>query len=261
MTKTLYTLALLTLAAVSTKAQPTTAMDFNRPDCNGVQHHLFSTLDSNNVVIMEFFMLNCNSCIVAGNKMKPMINSLQAAYPGHVSLYNIGFDDTYTCTEVVDWVTTNNFDAFPMDSGGAMLAYYGGFGMPTIVIAGGVNHDVLYTGIGFSTTDTAMMGSAVRNYFLANPLGVNAVTKAVSANVYPNPTNDELNVTFSLSQPADIDIDLVDVTGRVVKNVFNGKADYDFTHRFSTASLTAGMYFLRTTANGMSSQTKINLLR
>jgi hypothetical protein len=261
MKRTLYSLLILFSAAGTSFGQQTTAMDFNRADCNGVQHHLFSTLDSNKVVIMEFFMLNCTPCITAGNKMKPMINSLNAAYPGHVQLYDIGFDDSYTCSDIADWVTTNNFNAFPMDSGGAMLAYYGGFGMPTVVIVGGANHEVLYTGIGFSTSDTTMMGSAVRNYFLANPLGVNDVSKEVSTHVYPNPTNDALNVSLTLNQPTDIDIELVDVTGRVVKHLFNGKTDNEFTKRFSTASLAAGMYFLRTTANGKSYQTKINLLR
>src|SRR5262249_10014586 len=60
--------AWLLLQTTFTKAQ-TTAMDFYMDDCNGSMHHLYSELDPDNVIIMEFFM-TCSSCVTAGHQIE-----------------------------------------------------------------------------------------------------------------------------------------------------------------------------------------------
>ena len=146
-------------------AAQTTAMDFNRMDCNGNHHHLFAELDSNHVAILEFFMNNCNSCIVAGNKIKNMKTPLDAEFPNQIHSYSFAYTNSYSCATVADWVSNNGFATVPMDSGATQVAYYGGFGMPTVVVVGGTNDDVLFSTVGLSTSDTTAMASAIRDFF------------------------------------------------------------------------------------------------
>src|SRR5436190_12402066 len=141
----------LLFAAITAFAQ-TTALNFNRKDCNGVDRHLFADLDSGKAVILEYFMINCAPCPAAGIKLEAMKANLLTQYTGKVISYAIAFNNTYTQTQVKNWVTGNGFSMIPMDSGAAQVAYYGGMGMPTIVILGGkTTHSVLGSPyIGFS---------------------------------------------------------------------------------------------------------------
>ncbi len=108
--------AALLSASIAT-AQPTTAYDFNMNDCSGNMHHLFAELDSGNVVIMEFFMLSCSPCVDAGNELQPMIQNLKSSCSNKIKFYHFGFTNSYTCTQITNWVNTNSYSSVPFDSG------------------------------------------------------------------------------------------------------------------------------------------------
>ena len=245
----------------SSKAQ-STAMDFNITDCNGTSHHLFSDLDAGNVVIIEFFMTSCTSCITAGQKLEPMKADLLAEFPGKIKSYAFGFNNTYTCTQVKNWVTNNSFTSIPSDSGAAQVAYYGGMGMPTIVVLGGGSaHAVLGTPyVGFSTSDTATMANAIRGFL--NPSGVKETSQAInSLDVFPNPANDKLNLTFNLDKNSTVKIELVDITGRTIsvmsnETLMNGKIN----KTIETGSFAEGNYILKISTGETVINKKINIV-
>lgn len=125
-------------------ANAQTAIDFNMTDCNDTMHHLFADyLDNEEVVIIEFFM-TCPSCIEVGQKLSPMYDQLAIDYPGQVNFFAFNFNDDFDCSVANNFVTDNAINAVPFDSGGAQLAYYGGFGMPSVAIVGGSQHEVIY---------------------------------------------------------------------------------------------------------------------
>jgi hypothetical protein len=109
---------------------------------------LFSELDANKVVVMEFIM-TCNSCIIAGHELEEMIASLEAEYPGQTLFYQFAFTNSYTCSTMQSFKSNNGFSSAVFDSGAAMVAYYGGFGMPTVAVVAGSNHSVLSANVGF----------------------------------------------------------------------------------------------------------------
>jgi hypothetical protein len=230
----------------------TTAMDFNRLDCNGNMQHLFADLDAGNAVILEFFMQNCNPCIVAAGKLEAMKADLLAEFPGKIKGYAIGFNNSYSCASNINWVTTNNVTSIPMDSGATQVAYYGGMGMPTIVIlGGGTNHAVLGSPyVGFATSDTITMAADIRN-FLNTTTGISTI--ALTANtfeVYPNPANGLLNFRCNFSAQADLSLQIMDLTGKTLltvneKNIAAG----EFTLSLNTAELAAGTYLIKATVN------------
>ncbi|MBL7943232.1 MAG: hypothetical protein JNM00_10725 [Flavobacteriales bacterium] len=146
-------MSVITLGFNSLVMAQDVAMDFEQDDCYGNPHHLFEYLDGGNVAILEFFMTNCTPCINAGNQLKPHFEELLSLYPGKVEWFHFGFTDSYPCQEVMLWVEENGFPSFPMTDGAAQVAYYGGFGMPTIVVVAGAGHEVLYNELGYSSGD------------------------------------------------------------------------------------------------------------
>lgn len=72
---------------------------------------------------------------------------------------------------------------------------------------------------------------------------VKQVANVEEVSLYPNPTRDNATITFKLTEKTDVQVQIVDVTGRVVSNVASqsmqaGSQKIDF----STASLPSGVY-------------------
>lgn len=242
-----------------TKAQ-TVAMDFNRNDCAGNPHHLYSELDSGYVIIKEFIM-TCNTCVEAGQAIEAMISELEVQYPGRVRLYLFAYTNSYTCAMMEDFKITNGFfNSATFDQGANMVAYYGGFGMPTVAIVGGTNHGVLYTSVGFTSSDTAYAGPILRN-FLASSVGINeAPSEIQSIATFPNPVSDRLTVEMSLMTNVFLDLQLVDLNGKLVSEIFSDKVSAGtFTHNIDVSSFASGYYMLKATINNKSSFSKIRI--
>ncbi|HEX8514730.1 MAG TPA: hypothetical protein VF868_00935, partial [Bacteroidia bacterium] len=188
------TIAIFTFEISVTNAQ-TTAMNYNFTDCAGNPQSIFADLDAGKAVILEFFMNSCSPCITAGQKLEAMKTDLLAEYPGMVKAYAFGYSNSYTCTTINNWVNSNGFTSVPSDSGAAQVAYYGGMGMPTIVIlGGGTAHSVLGTPyMGFSTSDTATMANDIRN-FLGSTASIKENTIFTQVSLFPNPAASETNL-------------------------------------------------------------------
>lgn len=245
----------------SAKAQ-TTAMDFNIVDCNGNPHHLYSDLDAGKAVIIEYFMNSCSPCVTAGQNLEAMKTDLLAEYPGMIKSYAFAFNNTYSCTTVKSWVTNYGFTSVPSDSGAAQVAYYGGMGMPTIVIlGGGTNHSILGSPyVGFSVSDTTAMAADIRS-FLDNTAIKENSNAASDLNIYPNPASEEVNVTFTLSENSDVVMEILDITGRAVAVAMNEEGQKGtITRTISTAALSNGTYMIRIIANGDASMQKLTVI-
>lgn len=247
--KTMTTLSLLlaaSLGAATLQAQ-TIAMDFNRTDCNGNQRHLFAELDSNHVAILEFFMLNCNSCITAGNKIKALKEDLELQYAGKIHSYSIAYHNSYTCTAVSDWVNTNGFGTVPMDSGATQVAYYGGFGMPTVVVVAGADHHVLFSTVGFSTSDTTTMGTVIRDFFATTTdLPALQANAPFAWQIAPNPVGDVAQVRMQSNTATEVAFQLINNQGQVLRQWANEPlATGESLRELDLTDVPAGVYFLR----------------
>lgn len=242
----------------------TTAMDFNRMDCNGNMQHLFADLDAGNAVILEFFMQSCTPCINAGNKLEAMKADLLAQFPGKIKGYSIGFTNSYTCASNLAWVNNNGFSTVAMDSGATQVAYYGGMGMPTIVIlGGGTNHSVLGSPyVGFTTSDTTQMAADIRG-FLNTATGITNSTKFENGiTVYPNPSNGLVNFSYDVTEAGNLTVEVIDLTGHKVIQWMNevvpmGKV----VKTFSTADIAAGSYVIKAIVNGTQSSHRFTVVQ
>lgn len=262
--KTIKTIILFSGMSLSSNfaQSQTTAMNFDILDCNSVPHNLFGDLDSGKCVIIEFFMTSCGSCITAGGILESMKTDLMAEFPGMIKAYAFGFNNSYSCATVNNWVMTNGITSFPSDSGAAQVAYYGGMGMPTIVILGGVSSHLLLSApyIGFTTSDTITMASDIRNFLNGTSIteNNNLVNELM---VFPNPANSEVKVSFNLTESNNVTIDVIDLTGRVVTNVMNEKVQSGtITKTINTSTIAEGNYLISVNVNGTVSQQKLSIV-
>lgn len=238
----------------------TTAMNFSGADCNGNQVDLFTDLDAGKAVMLIFYMPNCGTCPPVATKMQTMANNINATHPGLVKAYAFPYQNSTTCSYSASWVTNNNLPLFaPMDSGAVQVAYYGGFGMPTVVLLGGDNHDVLFTTQNFVTSDTTTMRNLILNTFTASVEDAPTVSELTT---YPNPASETLSVSYNLTDDSQTVIELLNMEGKnVVNSETEAQSKGNIIKQFDVSGLPAGTYLLRIRTGDHYSTRKINVAR
>jgi hypothetical protein len=242
-------LALFFLAILlgTTNSRSQTAMQFSGLDCNGNYVDLFADLDAGKAVVLFFFMPNCGACPPPAQVIQLMANDVNQEYPDFVKGYAFPFNDTIGCAEAIDWAATSFVDHFfiPMDSAEAMITYYGGFGMPTVVLLGGLDHRVMFSTQSFLTNDTTIMNDSIMALY-SQLNGVGRLTPVVSSfDVFPNPADEHVNINMELNEQSHLLIDIADITGKQIGVVMNETVRGRIKGQFNTGSLPEGNYFVR----------------
>lgn len=193
------------------------AEDWTQEDCDGVEHNMYATLDTGSVVVMEIVMLDgCMPCINAAHWMEPVIDAFNAAYDGRVQWYTFGYNDTYSCTALSDWKTENTIGCDAQFVYGADIAsYYGGMGMPTIVVAGRASHTVYFNQFGFVPADTVEFAQAITYALgLEEPVVTVDDHAADAFQVYPNPATATIMPVIPATS-GDATYTIYDAAGRI----------------------------------------------
>jgi hypothetical protein len=241
MKKKLFTLTAIFITLISlTKAQ-TTAMDFTQTDCDGLDHQLYPELDAGNVIILEYMMLNCAPCVTGTQAMEAIIKPYELSHPGRVHLYSIAFLNSYTCEQILQWKRDFNFNHPTFCQGEAQVAYYGGMGMPTLVVVGTNEHKVFYKSIGYTPDVDANIREALDSALLYTPSGIDDHLPASNFKVYPTLFTDRLYVETS-ETGAGSELVISDIFGRQVLNSYlpeSGRAS------IAVSMLPKGIYFAR----------------
>jgi hypothetical protein len=187
-----------------------TALDFTVNDCDGIEHHLFADLDAGYAVIIDLVMMGCQPCIDATHALvDDVIPNTQD--PSMVKLYTIGYTNSISCSQINNWKTTNGFEHEVFAGMSAQTTYYGGMGMPTIVILGGDQHNVYYNNLGYNASQNPTLIAALNNALSgASSIGENAVA---TINIHPNPATDEISIDSDWQN-----VQVTDLQGRVLMN-------------------------------------------
>ncbi len=237
--KYILSIIILLLTTLLSYSQVTIAENWTKTDCEGIEHTLFNELDAGNVVIMEMVMLDgCVPCINAANLMQPVIEQYNLNFENRVKWYTMGYNDTYSCDALVSWKVDNEINCTSQfEEGADQIAFYGGMGMPTIVIVGRNTHNVYYNKFGFVPADTAEFADAIE-YALGIAEPVVVVDEKINGfTIIPNPANDFIHIedlpnsAFSLS--------IINTNGAIVQSSQNYYSDIDIR------SLASGLYYVR----------------
>ena len=207
-------------AGASLRAQ-TTAQNWTKTDCDGNTHSLFSELDSGNVVVMDFAMTyldypGTSSPCVPCSTATAMLTKLDAEYalshPGKLRHYAMAYTNVYSCDDLSAWESNLGFSMTTMAQCSSDVKFYGGMGMPTIVVAGGPNHKVLYKKQGFAKGDTVAIKKAIEAGFTAsagvaqNPIG--------RSNVWIADESGNKSLELDLTHGETLTIEILDILGK-----------------------------------------------
>lgn len=248
----LFILALL-LLSINGFSQ-NTAMDVEQAECSGIPHHLFSELDAGNTIILEYVMLNCAPCIIGTKALESITAPYEASHPGRVHIYSFAFLNYYTCEQILAWKSDNNFTHPVFNNGEEQVSYYGGMGMPTIVVVGTNEHKVFFKSIGYTSALDDLIREAIDSSLLYNPTGVEEQIPTSSFKIYPTIFSDHLNV-LTCKEIAGAELIIYDTFGRQV--LASGVTE-SANLAVPVAGLTSGMYFARLkTKDGLSESIKI----
>lgn len=195
----------------------TTAADFQKVDCAGVNHHLFAELDSGYVVLMDFIMFDCSPCVTATNALKTIHAQFELSHPGKVRFYSMGFLNYMSCPQMNNWKTQNNYTHTMFSGETSQVAYYGGMGMPTtVILGGGTAHKVYYNHQGYSTAENTPIINAIN--LAISESGTSGAGDPVADDairVFPNPFDASLTIALQTSRATHLV--LSDLTGREIR--------------------------------------------
>ncbi len=80
--------------------------------------------------------------------------------------------------------------------------------------------------------------------------------------VYPNPTNNEVNIDFTLNNKSSLNVTVLDLTGKVVKEItrnhFNAGT---YNINFNVSELSTGMYFIRMESEGSTKTSRLVVVK
>jgi hypothetical protein len=261
MVKTLLIILTALFVTLNSNAQ-TTAMQLKGNDCNGKAHDLFSDLDSGKVVLLHFYMPNCSSCPPVAKKIQIMANNVMLKYPGKIVGYAMPFENTTTCSYSTTWVNSNSLSNLysPYSQGANQVAYYGGFGMPTVVLLGGKDHKVLFSTLSFSSSDTTFMKTKILEVLSVNDVEETPNNLNVF-NISPNPANDNISILLELKENSNIIMEIVDLQGKIVAKISEEKNISNFKNSFNISNLVNGEYFVRLKVNDITTTRKLSIVR
>jgi PKD repeat protein len=89
--------------------------------------------------------------------------------------------------------------------------------------------------------------------------GIDELANSIDFNIYPNPIDENTVIAFNLLEKQDITIKVMDVLGREITTVFDGNLN-EGEHHYAigqNSDLSAGIYFVKVTANGRSFSKKM----
>lgn len=90
----------------------------------------------------------------------------------------------------------------------------------------------------------------------------NPATADMSFRMFPNPATSELIVGFDVKEESNVSIDILDLSGKVVKSVLNDTfATGTVYHTENVRDLTNGLYFARVKSGNATSTYKFNVVR
>lgn len=243
------------------KAQ--TAMQISGEDCYGEPVDMFADLDAGKAIILHFYMPDCGACPPPAEKIQEMASNIMMTYPDAIKGYAFPFQNSTTCEYSASWVEENHVEFYsPMDSGAVPVAYYGGFGMPTIVLLGGADHRVMFSTLSFATADTTEMRDSILNMLGAMPTDIYDLSPSVSnLNLFPNPAKGSFEIAATILESTEVQIEIQDLSGMKVSN-FEAEPTMigAYSKTIDTGFLPNGIYFVKLITNANTIVQKVTIV-
>jgi len=241
-----------------------TAPNFTMTDVQGNEHRLYEDyLDQGKTVVFKFFFSTCGLC----HNLAPSMQDLYEEWGEgeyDVEFFAITIDPSDNDGDV-EWFDNQHDITYPSISseGGAIEVYEpfkdDDFGISeqaapaAAVIApdGTVVYDIFG---GIPSSFVELLELEMRDTGALPPSEITSVDEAPELFeeliVTPNPAQDFATVNFTLNEPANVNVQIYNIVGQSVMEIFDG-TQYPGYHQLEVdaARLRPGIYFVRVMAN------------
>ena len=248
---------LLVVLCIFTKIlSQTTATDFTVNDCDGNTHHLFSELNSGKVVVIAWVM-PCPPCATHAISAYSSSLNFETSHPNRVKYYLVDDFANTTCSSLSSWASSNGLGSTTMFSDAAIsMTDYGQIGMPKVVVVGGANHKIYFN----KNSSTQGISDSISLALQAN--NINDFLSEIDIELFPNPSSDFLNISYSLTSTSAFKIELFNMIGqRAIEpiNILNSSSNG--TYKLNVSELSNGTYFMKYSSDDISKVIKFNIVR
>ena len=222
-----------------------TATDFSTTDCDGNGHTLFTELDAGKVIVLNWVM-PCSSCINGSLSAYNIVQGYASSNPGQVFHWLLDDNGGSTCTTLINWCNSYgigpNNTIFQNTGNAANEANYGGAGMPHVCVVG-PDHHIYFNGLGSAAYNPTGVTNAINQALLA--LGIHQ-TQNFSFHVNAVADSKNVKVNFTLSEPSNVKLDILNELGQSVATRDLGKQPAGKSEsEFSLSGMSQGVYFVR----------------
>ena len=228
-----------------------TAPDFTANDCNANSHNLYTELAQGKVIVLNWVM-PCGACV---GPSLTAYNVSQSFGNPNVLYYLIDDAGNTACASVNSWATGagigTNRTTFSTTS--IVENNYGGVGMPHVAVVGPNGH-IYFNGLNAAAGNSTAIQNAITTALTATGITQNN-NNAFQYSVTPSLSTPTVKVTYSLSESANVTLQMFNESGQSVSTKNIGKQSIgNYTYDFDVNKSAAGIYFMRFTA-GNNSQT------
>jgi hypothetical protein len=150
----------------------------------------------------------------------------------------------------------------------------GGDGAVNVTIVGGTAPYVLDWSNGEITEDISGLDSGsytlvitdaagcfgATTFIVSGPVGINALAKEGAVSIYPNPTNDNLNIKISLPEVAGVQVKVYDMKGSLVQEV-TGQALQNHLLSLDVSTWAEGVYNVTITSANQTITKRVSVNR
>ena len=187
------------------------------------------------------------STLAWSNGPTTAIDSVTTAAEYYVTVSQNGCSSTDSVHVTFDAVPTASFtvshDTLTAATGPSYQWYEDGVSIP------GANSQVFVaTANGthnYRVAETNGYCIALSAYQLVTVTGISDISQSLSTNIYPNPTNNEVTISYSLTREQELDITVTDLTGRTISRLYSGTQSVGvFNIVTDLSSLAGGIYLV-----------------
>ena len=222
-----------------------TASDWTKTDCASISHTLYSYLDVEEVVIMEFSM-GCSSCTNAATYLLSTKDKYAISNPGKVNVFYMDYwPGNYCAVEIAPVTSAYAFDGAFEHCLPEKNYYFTSSSspMPGIVVAAGSFHQVIYQNNSFAPDDTLLIEQAITAFFATASVEENSLNSSLV--ISPNPSSGEFTVDFRNPETQNIKISLFNVNGQLISELLNETTQTGNTKiKMDLSRYPKGMYYI-----------------
>lgn len=259
MKKHFSTFILFSISILSSLAQ--TAGDWTKTDCSSNNHNLYSYIDNEEVVIMEFAM-GCGGCTNAATFLLNSKDKYAVSNPGKVKVFYMDYWPGNDCAVEIATATTGYvFDGIFEHCLPEKDSYFTSSvsPMPGVVIAAGSFHQVIYQNNSFANADTTAIEQAITDFFAVAGIKDNTISNSIT--IYPNPSQNEVILNFENIETKETKISLYTINGQLVSSVLNERLPIgEFNKKIDVTVFPKGVYYINISTSKESINKKIIIL-